>query len=56
VEQNPEVKRVWLAAGQLVLKPDHRQEVSAPAGWRYCEILMKIRGQLQGTPQMVVQF
>jgi len=47
VRQNPEVKRVLLATGDLVLKPDHRQEPNAPAAWRYYEILMQIRTGLQ---------
>jgi len=47
VEQNPEVKRVLLATGDLVLKPDHHQEPNAPAAWRYYEILTSIRTQLQ---------
>ena len=45
VRQNPEVKRVLLATGDLVLKPDHHQEKDAPAAWRYYEILMKIRDE-----------
>lgn len=47
VEQNPEVKRVLLATGTLVLKPDHRQEPDAVAAWRYYEILTVIRSDLQ---------
>ena len=47
VKQNPEVKRVLLATGDLILKPDHHQESNAPAAWRYYEILTKIRGELQ---------
>ncbi|HEX4415077.1 MAG TPA: NADAR family protein [Lacipirellulaceae bacterium] len=47
IEQNPEVKRILLATGNLVLKPDHHQEKDAPAAWRYYDILMKIRGELQ---------
>ena len=47
VNQNPEVKRVLLATGTLVLKPDHRQEPDAAAAWRYYEILMQIRTELQ---------
>ena len=47
VEQNPEVRRVLLATGTLVLKPDHRQEVDAVAAWRYYDILMLIRAELQ---------
>jgi predicted NAD-dependent protein-ADP-ribosyltransferase YbiA (DUF1768 family) len=47
VRQNPEVRRVLLATGDLVLKPDHHQEPNAPAAWRYYEILMQIRAALQ---------
>jgi len=47
VKQNPEVKRVLLSTGDLILKPDHRQEPKAPAAWRYFEILTRIRSQLQ---------
>ncbi len=47
VRQNEEVKRVLLSTGNLALKPDHRQEPNAPAAWRYYEILMQIRAQLQ---------
>jgi predicted NAD-dependent protein-ADP-ribosyltransferase YbiA (DUF1768 family) len=47
VRQNPDVKRVLLATGDLILKPDHHQEKDAPAAWRYYDILMKIRGELQ---------
>jgi predicted NAD-dependent protein-ADP-ribosyltransferase YbiA (DUF1768 family) len=47
VRQNPEVKKVLLATGDLILKPDHHQEPDAPAAWRYYEILTQIRSQLQ---------
>ena len=47
VRQNPEVRRVLLATGSLVLKPDHYQEPNAPAAWRYYDILMQIRAVLQ---------
>lgn len=47
VRQNPEVKKVLLATGDLVLKPDHHQEPDAVAAWRYYEILTDIRNQLQ---------
>jgi predicted NAD-dependent protein-ADP-ribosyltransferase YbiA (DUF1768 family) len=47
VRQNPQVRRVLLATGNLVLKPDHHQEPEAPAAWRYYEILMQIRAELQ---------
>lgn len=48
VRQNPEVQRVLLATGDLVLKPDHHQETNAPAAWRYYEILTQIRSELKG--------
>lgn len=47
VSQNPEVKKVLLATGDLILKPDHHQEPNAPAAWRYYEILSEIRAELQ---------
>ncbi len=47
VHQNPEVKRVLLATGDLILKPDHHQEKDAPAAWHYYDILMKIRDELR---------
>jgi predicted NAD-dependent protein-ADP-ribosyltransferase YbiA (DUF1768 family) len=47
VRQNPEVKKVLLQTGDLVLKPDHHQEPNAPAAWRYYEILMEIRAKLR---------
>jgi predicted NAD-dependent protein-ADP-ribosyltransferase YbiA (DUF1768 family) len=51
VLQNPEVRHVLLATGNLVLKPDHHQEPDAPAAWRYYEILMEIRSELQRDPR-----
>ena len=48
VRQNPEVERVLLATGDLVLKPDHHQPRDAVDAWRYHEILMQIRSELQG--------
>lgn len=47
VEQNPEVKKVLLATGDLILKPDHHQGQNPPAAWRYYEILTQIRAELQ---------
>ncbi|SRR6266404_2769015 len=47
VLQNPEVKKVLLATGDLILKPDHHQEPNAPAAWRYYEILTAIRAELR---------
>ena len=47
VRQNPAVKEVLLATGDLVLKPDHHQEPNAPAAWRYYDILTEIRSELR---------
>ena len=47
VKQNAEVKKVLLSTGDLILRPDHHQEPKAPAAWRYYEILMQIRSELQ---------
>jgi len=47
VRQNPDVQKVLLATGDLVLKPDHHQEPNAPAVWRYFDILTAIRTELQ---------
>ena len=51
VRQNPEVKKVLLSTGDLILKPDHHQEPKAPAAWRYFEILTQIRNELQNRDQ-----
>lgn len=47
VEQNPEVKKVLLATGDLILKPDHHGETDPPPEWKYYEILTQIRSELQ---------
>jgi predicted NAD-dependent protein-ADP-ribosyltransferase YbiA (DUF1768 family) len=47
VRQNEEVRRILLSTGDLVLKPDHHQEPNPPAAWRYYDILMQIRAELQ---------
>lgn len=47
VRQNADVKRVLLATGDLILKPDHHQEPNAPAAWRYYEILTMIRSEVR---------
>ena len=47
MRQNPEVERVLLATGDLILKPDHHQERNPPAAWRYYVILTDIRNELK---------
>jgi predicted NAD-dependent protein-ADP-ribosyltransferase YbiA (DUF1768 family) len=44
--QNPEVKRVLMSTGDLILKPDHYEEQNAPAEWHYYKIWMDIRKKL----------
>jgi predicted NAD-dependent protein-ADP-ribosyltransferase YbiA (DUF1768 family) len=46
LRQNPEVRRVLLATGDLVLRPDHHPEADAPPEWRYCEIWMRMRAEI----------
>ena len=45
--QNPEVRATLLRTGSLMLRPDHFEEANAPPEWRYCQIWMQIRGELQ---------
>lgn len=47
LEQNPEVKRILLATGDLILKPDHIGEANPPPEWKYYEIWMQLRSELQ---------
>jgi hypothetical protein len=47
VRQNPEVKRVLLATGDLILMPDHHQGPNPPPAWRYYDILTEIRKQIR---------
>jgi predicted NAD-dependent protein-ADP-ribosyltransferase YbiA (DUF1768 family) len=46
LEQNPEVKRILLATGDLTLKPDHHGEENPPPEWKYYEIWMQLRQEL----------
>ncbi len=46
LEQNPEVKRILLATGDLILRPDHHGEVNPPPEWKYYEIWMQLRKEL----------
>jgi predicted NAD-dependent protein-ADP-ribosyltransferase YbiA (DUF1768 family) len=47
LEQNPKVKEVLLSTGTLTLRPDHFQEKNPPAEWRYYQVWMQIRSELQ---------
>ncbi len=46
VAQNPEVKEVLRATGDLKLRPDHHQAEDVPPAWKYYEIYMEIRAGL----------
>jgi predicted NAD-dependent protein-ADP-ribosyltransferase YbiA (DUF1768 family) len=51
--QNPEVRRILLATGDLILLPDHVQEAHAPPEWEYFRIWMDIRAKLRrATPTL----
>ena len=45
--QNPDVRAILLRTGNLILRPDHFEEANAPPEWRYCQIWMQIRSELQ---------
>jgi hypothetical protein len=47
LERNPEVKRILLATGDLILKPDHHGEENPPPEWKYYEIWMQLRSEMQ---------
>lgn len=45
--QNPKVKEILLATGDLILRPDHKTSLDSPPAWKYYQIYMEIREQLQ---------
>jgi len=45
--QNPRVREILLATGDLILRPDHVQEKNAPPEWAYFQMWMEIRNELQ---------
>lgn len=45
--QNPEVKRILLSTGDLKLRPDHHTEPTATKAYRYFDIYMELRRELQ---------
>jgi predicted NAD-dependent protein-ADP-ribosyltransferase YbiA (DUF1768 family) len=46
VRQNQNVRKILLATGDLILKPDHVEEPDAPPEWHYYTILTEIRSAL----------
>jgi hypothetical protein len=49
--QNPKVEALLLRTDHLVLKPDHKQEENPPPAWRYFDIWMELRAELQQAGQ-----
>lgn len=47
VETNPEVKRVLMSTGNLILKSDHIMGRDTPPAWKYHKIYMEIRNELR---------
>jgi predicted NAD-dependent protein-ADP-ribosyltransferase YbiA (DUF1768 family) len=47
VLQNPNVKKLLLKTGDLILLPDHHQGANRPPSYFYHKILMDIRAKLQ---------
>ncbi len=50
-DQYKGVKRILLATGDLKLRPDHIEEPNAPPEWKYYEIWMQIRSEMQAAMQ-----
>ncbi|MCC6278901.1 MAG: NADAR family protein [Oligoflexia bacterium] len=47
LNQNPEVKKVLLRTGDLILRPDHKDpNADSLMAWRYYEIWIKLRGEV----------
>ena len=47
MEQNPRVREILAATGDLILRPDHIEEPNAPPEWLYFKIWMEIRSELR---------
>jgi predicted NAD-dependent protein-ADP-ribosyltransferase YbiA (DUF1768 family) len=50
IDQNPEVLRVLLATEDLKLRPDHHEDKEGTRAWKYYDIYMKLRVELQANP------
>jgi predicted NAD-dependent protein-ADP-ribosyltransferase YbiA (DUF1768 family) len=50
IDQNPEVKKILLSTGDLKLRPDHHEDKDATKAYRYYDIYMKLRTELQKYP------
>jgi hypothetical protein len=47
LEQNPRVREVLLATGDLKLRADHYEPADAPPSWAYYQIWMEMREELR---------
>lgn len=47
LKQNPEVKRILLATGDLILRPDHINDGCQAPEWNYHELWMELRAEIQ---------
>ena len=47
LEQNPEVKRILLATGDLILKPDHLPSGCEAPEWAYYQVWMELRAEIK---------
>ena len=47
LEEHPELKVLLLSTGDLKLRPDHDQGSDTPPAWKYYEIYMELRSELQ---------
>jgi predicted NAD-dependent protein-ADP-ribosyltransferase YbiA (DUF1768 family) len=50
LQQNPEVKRLLLATGDLILRPDHKNEGCQAPEWAYHQMWMEIRELMKTLP------
>lgn len=50
IDQNPEVKKILLSTGNLKLRPDHHEDSDATIAYRYYDIYVKLRTELQKNP------
>lgn len=50
IDQNPKVKDVLLKTGTLTLRPDHHEDKDGTKAWKYYDIYMRLRAELQEHP------
>ena len=50
IDQNPDVRKVLLDTGTLILRPDHHEDKDGTKAWKYYEIYMNLRTELQKNP------